>query len=54
VDWVRRGGEGPGPERYSVEKYAGDGSGGVGRQIGDLHGGPLVPLCTQAQPVDLR
>ena len=37
-----------------MEKDAGDGSGGVGRQVGGLVRGPLVPLCAQTEAVDLR
>lgn len=37
----------------SVKEDAGDGPGGVGRQVGGLRGGPLVPLCAQPEPVDL-
>ena len=40
--------------RSSVKKDTGDGPGGVGWQIGGLRRGPLVPLCAQAKPVDLR
>lgn len=36
-----------------VQKDAGDGPSGVGRQIGGLRRGPLVPLCAQSEPVDL-
>lgn len=39
--------------RASVKEDAGDGPGGVGRQVGGLRGGPLVPLCAQPEPVDL-
>ena len=40
--------------RGSVEEDAGDGPGGVGWQVGGLRRGPLVPLCAQTEPVDLR
>lgn len=43
-----------GPDRISVKEDASDGPGGVGRQVGGLRRGPLVPLCAQAQSVDLR
>lgn len=43
-----------GNSRSSVKKDAGDGPGGVGWQVGGLRRGPLVPLCAQAKPVDLR
>lgn len=43
-----------GNSKSSVKEDAGDGPGGVGRQVGGLRGGPLVPLCAQAKPVDLR
>lgn len=37
----------------SVEEDTGDGSGGVGRQVGGLRRGPLVPLCAQTEPMNL-
>ena len=37
-----------------MKKDTGDGPGGVGWQVGGLRRGPLVPLCAQAKPVDLR
>lgn len=43
-----------GNSKSSVKEDAGDGHGGVGRQVGYLRRGPLVPLCAQAKPVDLR
>lgn len=41
------------PDESSVKEDAGDGPGGVGRQVGGLRGGPLVPLCAQPEPMDL-
>lgn len=38
----------------SMKKNAGNRPGGVRRQIGGLCEGPLVPLCTQTKPMNLR
>ncbi|XP_043604815.1 uncharacterized protein LOC122577552 [Bombus pyrosoma] len=37
-----------------LKEDAGDGPGSVVSQVGGLRGGPLVPLCAQAKPMDLR
>lgn len=37
-----------------MKKDAGNRPGGVRGQIGGLHEGPLVSLCTQTESVDLR
>lgn len=38
----------------SVKKDAGNGPGSVRRKIGGLCQGPLVPLCTQTEPMNFR
>jgi len=38
----------------SMKKDAGNRPGSVRRQIGGLCKGPLVPLCTQTEPMNLR